>query len=174
MCFLIELRLELSKRNEVTATGKLVILVTTIALRLALPVSVPAALLCTHLTMHDFGVPDSGVAVIRMGWFGWLLRADLMVRVPSAEFVLGYTGVTSFTFQSESSAARLWLLLRASLKWSKVGIQGHVFLVNSAHFIHRYTVLACLAFCTQGVATNWRLLGRTSLKWSGLGREWIR
>jgi len=41
------------------------------------------------------------------------------MRVRYAEFVLGYTGVTSFTLQSESFAARLWLVLRASVKWSK-------------------------------------------------------
>jgi len=27
--------------------------------------------------MHDFGVPDCGVAVIRMRWLGRLLRADM-------------------------------------------------------------------------------------------------
>jgi len=48
-----------------------------LALRLLLPVSVPAALLGTHLAMHDFGVPDCGVAVIRMRWLGRLLRADM-------------------------------------------------------------------------------------------------
>jgi len=35
------------------------------------------------------------------------------VRVPSAEFLLGYTGVTSLALQSESSAALL--LLRADM-----------------------------------------------------------
>merc|ERR1719262_1461292 len=90
-----------------------------LALGLALPVSVPAALPCTHLAMHDFGVPDCGVAVIRMRWLGRLLRADMWVRISSAEFVLGDTGVTSLALQSVSSAARLWLVLRASVKWSK-------------------------------------------------------
>merc|ERR1712193_310990 len=134
-----------------------------LALRLLLPVSVPAALLGTHLVMHDFGVPDCGVAVIRMRWLGRLLRADMRVRISSAEFVLRDTGVTSLALQSVSSAALLWLL-RASLEWLKVGIQGHVFLVNSADFLYGYTELACLTICTQGVATNWRLLVRTSRK----------
>jgi len=95
------------------------------------------------------------------------------VRVPSAEFLLRDTGVTSLALQSVSSAAFLWLL-RASLKWLKVGIQGHVFLVNSAHFLYGYTELACLTLCIVGVATNWRLFGRTSRKWSGFVGEWIR
>merc|ERR1711977_143383 len=89
-----------------------------------------------------------------MRWLGRLLRADMGVRISSAEFVLRDTGVTSLALQRVSSAARLWLL-RASLEWLKVGIEGHVFLVNSAHFLYRYTELACLTFCIVGVATNW-------------------
>jgi len=89
------------------------------------------------------------------------------VRISSAEFVLRDTGVTSLALQSVSSAAFLWLL-RASLEWLKVGIQGHVFLVNSADFLYGYTELACLTICTQGVATNW---SRSSLRrTSGKGR----
>jgi len=64
--------------------NNLIILVTTIALRLALPVSLPAALLGTHLTMHDFGVPDCGVAVIRMRCFLLALGLLLPVTVPAA------------------------------------------------------------------------------------------
>merc|ERR1712193_377652 len=94
-----------------------------LALGLLLPLSVPAALLGTHLTMPDFSVPDRGVAVIRMRWLVIrLLRADMWVRVPSAEFFLGDICDTSLTFQSVSSAACLWLLLRASVKWS--GMEG--------------------------------------------------
>merc|ERR1711959_160586 len=92
-----------------------------LALRLVLPVTVPAAVPCTHLAMHHFLLQILGVAVIRMRWFGRLLRADRRVRDPSAEFLLGETGVTSLALQSESSAAFLWLL-RASAKWS--GMEG--------------------------------------------------
>merc|ERR1719217_47035 len=93
-----------------------------LALGLLLPLSVPAALLGTHLTMPDFSVPDRGVAVIRMRWLVIrLLRADMRVRVPSAEFLLGDTGDTSLTFQSVSSAAWLWLLLRTSVPAALLG-----------------------------------------------------
>ena len=66
--------------------NNLIILVTTIALRLALPVSLPAALLGTHLTMHDFGVPDCGVAVIRLSdwWVPLALGLLLPLSVPAA------------------------------------------------------------------------------------------
>merc|ERR1712057_146783 len=118
--------------------------------------------------MHHFLVPNLGVAVIRMRWFGRHLRADMCVRVPSAEFLLRDTGVTSLALQSVSSAAFLWLL-RASLKWLKVGIQGHVFLVNSADFLHRYTSLACLTLCLDGIATIlrfWKCNGPCRSCWS--------
>merc|ERR1712093_890676 len=57
-----------------------------LALGLLLPLSVPAALPCTHLAMHDFGVRDCGVAVIRMSdWWGLLtLRLVLPLSVPAA------------------------------------------------------------------------------------------
>merc|ERR1711959_122405 len=64
--------------------NNLIILVTTIALRLALPVTVPAALRGTHLTMHDFLLPNFGVAVMRMRWFLLALRLALPVTVPAA------------------------------------------------------------------------------------------
>merc|ERR1712193_275758 len=66
--------------------NNLIILVTTIALRLALPVTVPAALLGAHLTMPDFGVPDRGVAVIRMSDWSVLLALGLLLplSVPAA------------------------------------------------------------------------------------------
>merc|ERR1719449_155323 len=86
MCFLIQFKKELSQRNVVTEKNNLIILVTTIALRLALPLSVPAALLGTHLTMHDFGVPDCGVAVIRLSdwWVPLALGLLLPLSVPAA------------------------------------------------------------------------------------------
>jgi len=125
-----------------------------LALRLALPVSVPAAAVGTHLTMPDFGVPNFGVAVMRMRWFGRLLRADLMVRVPSAEFLLGYVGVTSFALQSESSAALL--LLRADL----------MVRVPSAEFLLGYTGVTSFTFQSESsAALLWLVL--TSRKWSG-------
>merc|ERR1711977_553881 len=66
--------------------NNLIILVTTIALRLILPLSVPAALLGAHLTMPDFSAPDRGVAVIRMSdwWFLLALRLLLPLSVPAA------------------------------------------------------------------------------------------
>ena len=59
---------------------------TTIALRLALPLSVPAALLGAHLTMPDFSVPDRGVAVIMMSDWWVLLALGLLLplSVPAA------------------------------------------------------------------------------------------
>merc|ERR1712188_324205 len=62
-----------------------------LTLRLVLPLSVPAALPCTHLAMHDFGVRDSGVAVIRMSdwWVLLTLRLVLPLSVPAAKFVSG-------------------------------------------------------------------------------------
>merc|ERR1712144_30482 len=80
-----------------------------LALGLLLPLSVPAALSCAHLTMPDFSVPDRGVAVIGMRWLVIrLLRAVLGVRVPFAEFFLGDICDTSLALQSVSSAAWLW------------------------------------------------------------------
>merc|ERR1712144_64775 len=84
-----------------------------LALRLALPVTVPAAVPCTHLAMHHFLLQILGVAVIRMRWFGRLLRADMRVRLPSAELFLGDICDTSLALQSVSSAALL--LLRADM-----------------------------------------------------------
>merc|ERR1711959_688276 len=144
-----------------------------LALGLLLPLSVPAALSCTHLTMPNFSVPDRGVAVIRMRWLVIrLLRADMGVRVPSAEFLLGDTGVTSLALQSESSAAWLWLLLRTSRKWS--GMEGQwirwIDDPGSADFLHRYTSLTCLTLCTDGIATKflrfWKCNGPCRSCWS--------
>ena len=59
-------------------------IMTTIALRLVLPVSQPAALSGTHLTMHHFLVPNRGVAVIRMRCLLLALRLLLPVSVPAA------------------------------------------------------------------------------------------
>merc|ERR1712144_117338 len=55
-----------------------------LALRLALPVTIPAALVGTHLTMHDFLLPILGVAVMRMRWFLLALRLALPVTIPAA------------------------------------------------------------------------------------------
>merc|ERR1712144_50715 len=158
-----------------------------LALRLALPVTVPAAVPCTHLAMHHFLLQILGVAVIRMRWFGRLLRADMRVRLPSAELFLGDicdTSLalqsvssaallllsadicdTSLALQSVSSAACLWLLLRTSVKWS--GMEGQwircIDNPGSADFLHRYTSLTCLTLCTDGIATKflrfWRCNG---------------
>merc|ERR1712219_28006 len=123
-----------------------------LALGLLLPLSVPAALSCTHLTMPNFSVPDRGVAVIRMRWLVIrLLRADMCD--------------TSLALQSVSSAAWLWLVLRASVKWS--GMEGQwirrIDDPGSADFLHRYTSLTCLTLCTDGIATKflrfWRCNG---------------
>merc|ERR1711977_536496 len=55
-----------------------------LALRLALPVTIPAALVGTHLTMHDFLLPILGVAVMRMRWFLLALRLVPPVSLPAA------------------------------------------------------------------------------------------
>merc|ERR1711959_412435 len=112
--------------------------------------------------MHHFLLQILGVAVIRMRWFGRLLRADRRVRVPSAEFLLGETGVTSLALQSESSAALL--LLRADRRVR----------VPSAEFLLGDTGVTSLALQSESSAALLWLLLRTSRKWSGSEGEWIR
>ena len=77
--------------------NNLIILVTTIALRLALPVTVPAALLGAHLTMPNFCVPNFGVAVIRMSNL-WILLALRLVRPLSVPAALSCTHLTMHDF----------------------------------------------------------------------------
>ena len=72
-------------------------IMTTIALRLVLPVSQPAALSGTHLTMQHFLVPNRGVAVIRMSNL-WILLALRLVRPLSVPAALSCAHLTMHDF----------------------------------------------------------------------------
>merc|ERR1719194_299248 len=60
-----------------------------LALGLLLPLSVPAAVPCTHLTMHDFLLQILGVAVIRMGDWWVLLALGLLLPLSVPAALLG-------------------------------------------------------------------------------------
>ena len=88
---------------------------TTIALRLALPVTVPAALLGAHLTMPDFSVPDRGVAVIRMSDWWVLLALGLLLPLSVPAALLG-THLTMPDFSVPDRGVAVirmrWLVIR--------------------------------------------------------------
>merc|ERR1719365_419514 len=86
-----------------------------LALGLLLPVTVPAALSCAHITMPDFSVPDRGEAVIRMSDWWVLLALGLLLPLSVPAALLG-THLTMPDFSVPDRGVAVirmrWLVIR--------------------------------------------------------------